>query len=169
VWPVENATIAFGLRRFGFDARAIDLARAMFDLASLYELGRIPECVGGYSRAELPHPGAYPRANPIQAWNQSAFPLFLHTILGLQPVAVLDLLVVDPVLPAWLPEVTLRGLRLGGAVATIRFWRDGAGESHAEVVRKRGTLHLLRQPPPESLTARVRDRFGALVETVLHH
>jgi glycogen debranching enzyme len=169
VWPVETATIAFGLRRFGFDARAIDLARATIDLASLYELGRIPECVGGYARSEFPHPGAYPRANPIQAWNQSAFPLLLHTILGLQPVAVLDLLVVDPVLPPWLPEVVVRDLRLGDAVATLRFWRDESGESHAEVVRKRGTLHLVRQPPPESLTARVRDRMGALVETIMHH
>jgi glycogen debranching enzyme len=169
VWPVENATIAFGLRRFGFDARAVDLARAMIDLASLYELGRTPECVGGYARAEFPHPGAYPRANPIQAWNQSAFPLLLHTILGLQPVAILDLLVVDPVLPAWLPEVTVRDLRLGGAVATLRFWRDRSGESHAQVVRKRGTFHLLRQPPPESLTAGVRDRVGALVESIMHH
>jgi glycogen debranching enzyme len=169
VWPVENATIAFGLRRFGFDARAVDLARAMLDLAAMYDLGRIPECVGGYARAEFPHPGAYPRANPIQAWNQSAFPLLLHTILGLQPVALLDLLVVDPVLPAWLPEVVLRDLRLGGAVATLRFWRDESGESHAEVVRKRGTFHLVRQPPPESLTAGVRDRVGALVETVMHH
>jgi glycogen debranching enzyme len=169
VWPVENATIAFGLRRFGFDARAVDLARAMFDLASLYERGRIPECVGGYARSEFSHPGAYPRANPLQAWNQSAFSLLLHTILGLQPVAMLDLLVVDPVLPPWLPEVILRDLRLGGAVATLRFWRDRSGESHAEVVRKRGTFHLLRQPPPESLTASVRDRMGALVETVMHH
>jgi glycogen debranching enzyme len=169
VWPVENATIAFGLRRFGFDARAVDLARAMLDLASLYERGRIPECVGGYARAEFPHPGAYPRANPIQAWNQSAFPLLLHAILGLQPVAMLDLLVVDPVLPPWLPEVIVRDLRLGGAVATLRFWRDRSGESHAEVVRKRGTFHLLRQPPPESLTAGLRDRMGALVESVMHH
>ncbi|MDQ3950487.1 MAG: hypothetical protein M3282_09075 [Gemmatimonadota bacterium] len=169
VWPVENATIAFGLRRFGFDARAIDLARAMLDLASLYERGRIPECVGGYAREEFPHPGAYPRANPIQAWNQSAFPLLLHTILGLQPVATLGLLVVDPVLPPWLPEVVVRDLRLGGAVATLRFWRARSGESHAEVVRKRGTFHLLRQPPPESMTAGVRDRMGALAESVVHH
>jgi glycogen debranching enzyme len=169
VWPVESATIAFGLRRFGFDARAIDLARATLDLASLYELGRIPECVGGYARAEFPHPGAYPRANPIQAWNQSAFPLLLHTILGLQPVAMLDLLVVDPVLPPWLPEVIVRDLRLGDAVATLRFWRDDSGASHAEVVRKRGTFHLVRQPPPESLSAGVRDRAGALVETIMHH
>jgi glycogen debranching enzyme len=169
VWPVENATVAFGLRRFGFDQRAIDLARAMLDLASLYDLGRIPECVGGYARAEFPYPGAYPRANPIQAWNQSAFPLLLHTLLGLQPVAMLGLLVVDPVLPPWLPEVVVRDLRLGGAVATIRFWRDRSGESHAEVLRKRGAFHLLRQPPPESLTARVRVRMSALVESVMHH
>jgi glycogen debranching enzyme len=169
VWPVENATIAFGLRRFGFDARAVDLAGATIDLASLYELGRIPECVGGYARAEFSHPGAYPRANPIQTWNQSAFPLLLHTILGLQPVATLALLVVDPVLPSWLPEVVVRDIRLGGAVATLRFWRDRAGESHAKVVRKRGTFHLLRQPPPESLTVGVRDRMGALVESVMHH
>ena len=169
VWPVENATIAFGLRRFGFDQRAAELARAMFDLASLYQLGRIPECVGGYARSELSHPGAYPRANPVQTWNQSAFPLLLHTLLGLQPVAMLDLLVVDPVLPPWMPEVTVRGLRLGAATATLRFWRDDSGRSHAEVVRKRGALHLVHQPPLESLRHGVRDRLGALVESVWHH
>jgi glycogen debranching enzyme len=169
VWSVENATIAFGLRRYGFDSRALDLARSTFDLASLYERGRIPECVGGYARSEFPHPGAYPRANPIQAWNQSAMFLFLHSILGLQPVAALDLLVIDPVLPTWMPEVILHDLRLGGTVATVRFWRDKEGESHGEVVRKRGPLKLIRQPPPESLYAGVRDRFGALADSLLHH
>ena len=169
VWPVENATIAFGLRRFGFDARALDLARSMFDLTALYERGRIPECVGGYSRAEFPHPGAYPRANPIQTWNQSAVFLLLHSILGLQPVGALDLLVIDPVLPTWMPEVILRDIRLAGAVATIRFWRDKDGGSHGEVVHKRGSLHLIRQPPPESLRAGIGDRFRALVDNILHH
>jgi hypothetical protein len=90
-------------------------------------------------------------------------------MLGLQPVAALDLLVVDPVLPTWLPEIILRGLRIGGATATLRFWRDRRGASHAEVVHKRGTLHLLRQPPPESLSATWRDRFSALGDRLLHH
>ena len=169
VWPVENATIAFGLRRYGYDSRALDLARSTFDLASLYERGRIPECVGGYARAEFSHPGAYPRANPIQAWNQSAMFLFLHSILGLQPVAALDLLVIDPVLPTWMPEVILHDVRLGTTVATVRFWRDEDGGSHGEVVRKRGPMHLIRQPPPESIRAGVRDRFGALADSLLHH
>jgi glycogen debranching enzyme len=169
VWTVENATIAFGLRRFGFDARALDLARALTDLAHLYEHFRVPECIGGYRRAEFPHPSAYPRANVPQAWNQSALPLLLQTILGLQPVAPLNLLVVDPVLPEWLPEVTLKDLRVGGATVTIRFYRQTDGKSHPHILKKRGTLHLIRQPPPESLSVGVVDRFRALIDGILHH
>ncbi|MGH7528608.1 MAG: glycogen debranching N-terminal domain-containing protein [Gemmatimonadales bacterium] len=169
VWTVENATIGFGLRRYGFDVRFLDLMEATLDLARLYDRFRVPECVGGYARAEFPHPGAYPQANTPQAWNQSALALLIHSMLGLQPVAALDLLVVDPVLPPWLPEVTLDRLQIGGATATLRFHRDRAGASHVEVVRKRGTLHVVKQPPPESLTAGVGDRFTALFDRLLHH
>jgi glycogen debranching enzyme len=169
IWAVENATIAFGLRRFGFDARALDIAQGLFDLAALYPEFRIPECVGGYPRTERETPGAYPRANTPQLWNVTAFPLLMQTILGLQPVAPLDLLVIDPVLPSWLPEITVHDLRLAGATATLRFWRDDHGRSHGEVVHRRGTLHLVRQQPPESLRADLGDRFGALFDRVLHH
>jgi glycogen debranching enzyme len=86
VWAVEQATIIFGLRRFGFDARALDLAEALFDLALTYPDYRIPECVGGYARGERPVPGAYPRANTPQLWNATAFPLAVHTMLGLVQV-----------------------------------------------------------------------------------
>jgi glycogen debranching enzyme len=163
VWAVENGTIAFGLRRYGLDARTLDLFEAMVGLATLYEGYRVPECVGGYSRAEFPHPGAYPRANAPQAWNQSTLPLLLQTILGLQPVAPLHLLAVDPMLPPWLPEVTIERLRLGGTVATLRFRRNRSGHTDVDIVRKRGPLHLVRQPPPESLEAGLRDRFLALL------
>jgi len=169
VWPVENATIVFGLRRFGFDARAAELAQGMFDLARIYPRGRVPECVGGYARTEFPHPGAYPRANPVQAWNQSGLWLVLQSILGLQPVGMLHTLFVDPALPAWLPEVNVRRLRLGEATASLRFWRDESGASHAEVIEKQGPFHLVRQPPLESLHAGVGDRFAAVVESVRHH
>jgi glycogen debranching enzyme len=164
---VENGTIAFGLRRYGLDARTLDLFEALVDLTMLYDDYRVPECVGGYSRAEFPHPGAYPRANVPQAWNQSALPLLLQTILGLQPVAPLHLLAVDPILPHWLSEVTIEGLRLGGTTATLRFHRRDDGEVEAEIVRKRGPLRLVRQPPPESLSAGLGDRFRALAESVL--
>ncbi|MGQ0642502.1 MAG: glycogen debranching N-terminal domain-containing protein [Gemmatimonadaceae bacterium] len=169
VWAVENATIAFGLRRFGFDARAIDLAKGLFDLAALYPDMRIPETVGGYSRIERATPGLYPRANAPQLWNASAVPLLVHVLAGLQPVAPLDLLVVDPALPSWLPEIVIRNMRIRGAALDIRFWRDKRGASHVDVLRKRGTIHVVRQPPIESQFADWRDRFTALVDRVLHH
>ena len=167
IWTVENATIALGLRRYGCDARTLDLFEAHIRLAMLYDRYRVPECVGGYARTEFAHPGAYPRANAPQAWNQSAFPLYLQTLLGLQPVAPLHLLAVDPVLPEWLPEVTIEGFRLGGTTATLRFRRDGKGRVDAEIVRKRGPLRLVRQPPIDSLTAGLGDRFRALAESIL--
>jgi glycogen debranching enzyme len=168
VWAVEQGTIALGLRRFGFDARALELAQALFDLAERYPEHRIPECVGGYPRVEGEGPGAYPRANTPQLWNASAFPLLLHTILGFQPVAALDTLFVDPVLPTWLSEVVVRDLRLAGSRATLRFWRDESGSSHAEVLHKQGTFRLAKQPPPESLSAGIGDRLSAVFDSVLH-
>ena len=168
VWAVEQATIAFGLRRFGFDTRALEIARALFDLAEQFPEYRIPECIGGYSRAETGGPGAYPRANTPQLWNASAFPLLIHSMLGFQPVAPLETLFVDPVLPTWLPELVVHDLRLAGATVTLRFWRDGTGSSHGEVLQKRGTFRLVRQPPVESLTASVVDRLAALFDSVRH-
>jgi len=168
VWAVEQATIAFGLRRFGFDERALALAKALFDLAQLYPDYRIPECVGGVAREDSPTPGAYPHANTPQLWNATAFPLVVHTMLGLQPVAPLDMLVVAPHLPEWLPEIVVHGLQIGGATAALRFWRGENGRSHAEVLEKRGTFHLVHQQPPESLSAGPWDRFRALLDTVIH-
>ncbi len=168
VWAVEQATIVFGLRRFGFDARALELTTAMFDLANLYPDYRIPECVGGDARDAHATPGAYPHANTPQLWNSTVFPLLVHTMVGLQPLAPLEALVVAPDLPTWLSEVVLHNLRIGAATATIRFWRGENGRSHAEVLEKKGTLRLINQPPPESLSAGPWDRFRALLDTVVH-
>jgi glycogen debranching enzyme len=167
VWAVEQATILFGLRRFGFDARVHDLAAALFELAQLYPEYRIPECVGGYARADHPTPGAYPQANTPQLWNATAFPLLVQTILGLLPLAPYGVLVLDPVLPEWLPELVMQDLRVGDARVSLRFWRKPDGESQFEVLRQHGDLRILRQPPPESLSAGIGERFGALVDTVL--
>jgi glycogen debranching enzyme len=166
VWAVEQASIVFGLRRFGFDARALDLTRALLDLAQLYPEYRIPECVGGYARADGAVPGAYPRANAPQLWNATAFPLIVQTLLGLLPLAAADTLVLDPALPTWIPELVLHDLRVGGAKVSLRFWLDADGRSQWDVLHKQGTLHVVRQPPPESLSARWTDRAAAVLETV---
>jgi len=168
VWPVENASILFGLRRYGFTDQTHDLARAMYDLARLWPGGRVPECVGGYARTELSHPGAYPRANRPQTWNQSVWPILLQCLLGIVPYAPLRLLLVDPILPAWLPELVLRGLRVGDASVDLRFRRDPDGASHYEILRKRGKLRIIRQPWLESLSVTAFQRASDLVESLAH-
>jgi hypothetical protein len=163
VWAVENATICFGFRRYGFDAEAARLAEGLLSLAQVYAGGRIPETLGGYTRGEHPTPGAYPRSNTPQTWNASALPSCIQTLLGLLPFAKFQVLLVDPVLPPWLPAVEVRGLRVGEAVASLRFWRDERGHSHAEVLEKTGPLHLVRQPPPEATRAGLGRRLRALL------
>ena len=165
VWAVEQGTIIFGLRRFGFNARALDLMRAMFDLALLYPEDRIPECVGGYSRGEHETPGAYPRANPVQLWNATAFPLAVQSMLGLLPLAPVETLVIDPILPTWMPEIVVRDLRVGRAKVSIRFWRDEKGSSKWDILHKQGSLRVLRQPPPESHVDPI-DRATLLLESI---
>jgi hypothetical protein len=45
-------------------------------------------------------------------------------LLGLVPAAPWGALIVDPDLPDWLPEVELKGIRIGQGCASIRFWRE---------------------------------------------
>ncbi len=164
VWAVENATILFGLRRFGFDAEALRLSRVLYDLALIWRGNRIPECVGGYDRQEAPYPGAFPQANVPQSWNLSVFPILIQTLLGLRAIAPLNLLAVDPVLPPWAPDLTVRNLRVGKASVSLRFWRDRSGASHYAVLKKQGDLRIVRQPPLDSLTVGIWDRLGALIK-----
>jgi hypothetical protein len=122
--------------------------------------------VGGYSREDHPTPGAYPRSNTPQLWNASSFPLVVQSLLGLLPYAALHALVVDPVLPEWLPAVEVHGIRVGRTTASLRFWRDEAGHSHARVLDKDGPLHVIRQPPPEALRVGLGGRLRALLAGV---
>jgi len=165
VWPVENATIVFGLRRYGFIDRASELVRALYDLALLWPGGRTPEFVGGYGRDEAEHPGCYPRANRPQLWNQSVWPLVVQSLLGIVPYAPAKLLLVDPALPEWLPELTVERLRVGDATVTLRFFRESDGTSGYEVKEREGKLRVVRQPWLESFEANAWDRLAALAQS----
>ena len=167
VWPVENATIVFGLRRYGFNERTVELVRGLYDLARLWPGGRTPECVGGYARDEAAHPGCYPRANRPQLWNQSVWPLLVQSLLGLVPYAPARLLLVDPILPDWLPELSVKRLRVGDATVSLRFRRERDGSASYEVTDRDGTLRVVRQPWLESFTTHAWDRAADLEESAL--
>lgn len=50
-------------------------------------------------------------------------------------------------------------LRVGESATDIRFFRREDGRSDYEVLDRRGTLHVLRQPSPWSLTANLGERM----------
>lgn len=160
VWPVEQGTFALGLLRYELREHMEMLCRAHFEAAALFDHFRLPECFGGQPRdAAHPFPSLYPQANWPQAWSSSGLVCMLQAMLGIYPYAPLDLLLLDPKLPKWLPEITVENLHVGRAVASIRFWRTEKGETDFEVKDKRGRLHVLRQPSPWSLTTTPAERL----------
>ena len=154
VWPVENATFALGFKRYGFDDHLEQLATGMCDAAAHFRNFRLPEAIGGLGRDESPVPTVYPRSNSPQAWSASAMVLLIQTLLGIYPFAPANVLaLVRPRLPAWLPTVTVRRLRVGAATVSIRFERSADGSTHADVIEREGTLVVTEVAPPQDVRA----------------
>ena len=121
VWAVENATICFGLRRLRLRRRgAAARARALRPRRALQR---------------LPHPGDGRRLRAGRAPDARRLPALEHAAdverqRAAAPAAVAARagcrsrrstpLVVDPLLPEWLPAVELHGLRVGETRATLR-------------------------------------------------
>jgi len=151
VWPVENGSFALGLARYGCIAELHRLARAMFESTELFAGNRLPEVLGGVTRdADHPHPGVYPTSNQPQGWSASAIVALVQALLNIQAVAPAGLLIVDPHLPEWLPDLRLEGLRVGEARVDIEFRLDRRGATSFNVTRQQGRVTVLRQPPPQA-------------------
>jgi len=149
VWPVEQATIAFGLARYGCWDHLHTLVRGVLDLADLFAENRLPEVVSGIARDEAhPHPGIYPYSCEPQGWSASMVVMLVQALLGLRPIAPLDLLIVDPHLPEWLPELRLSGLRVGASRFDLRAWRRKDGGTAYRVENRSGPVRVIRQPVP---------------------
>ncbi|AGY60046.1 glycogen debranching N-terminal domain-containing protein [Gloeobacter kilaueensis] len=124
VWPHDNAIIAAGLKRYGFDAEVARIAEGIFAAAGYFEAGRMPELFAGIERRADGFPVPYPEANVPQAWAAGAILLLIRTLLGLRAEASHHRLLVRPVLPDWLNRVQLRNLKVGTASCTLTCWRE---------------------------------------------
>ena len=168
VWPVENGSFVLGFSRYGLHGEMHRLARAMFEAAQLFPYYRLPETIGGHQRTkDAPFPGLYTKSDWPQAWSASSVITVLRAMLGLFPYAAANLLILDPHLPAWLPEITVQNMRVGRARSTIHFERKSDGSTGYQVEESEGELHVLRQPSPWSLTSdwpeRVKDTLFSLL------
>lgn len=134
VWPHDNGLIAQGFKRYGYSAETGQVARDVCGAGSFFMLNQLPELYAGLHRDAANFPVQYPGANVPQAWAAGSIFSLVHAILGLQPDAPHKMLYVDPVLPPWLSDVTLRDLHIGDQTFDICF-RQSGGTTQFEVLR----------------------------------
>jgi glycogen debranching enzyme len=134
VWPHDNAVIALGFKRYGFGAEAARIARDISGAASHFLFNQLPELYTALQRDEVNFPVQYLGANIPQAWAAGSVFALMQAMLGFRPDAPRGKLSVDPLLPEWLPDLTILDLRVGKQRFDIRFWRD-SGQTHFEVLQ----------------------------------
>ena len=130
IWPHDNGIVAQGLKRYGFHAEAAQIAKGITTAAAYFGTHQIPELFAGINQKAARFPVPYLGTNVPQAWAAGATFAFLQAMLGIEPDAPNNRLLINPTLPDWLPDLTLHRLRLGQHTLDIRFWRDGEATRH---------------------------------------
>jgi glycogen debranching enzyme len=142
IWPHDSALIAAGLRTYGFDQEALRIFTGLYEVATRFDLYRLPELFAGFGRDQYETPVRYPVACSPQAWAAGSIPYLLQSILGLNPDAFnRRLYVTRPCLPEWLHWVTITDLRVGDGTTDLRFERSGTTVL-AAASRKTGDLQV---------------------------
>lgn len=125
VWPHDNGLIALGLKRYGLADWASRIAKAILDAGFLFARNQMPELYAGVGREPRSFPVCYRDANSPQAWAAGSIFSLLQALVGFQPDAPNERLYLDPALPDWIPDLTLRNLRVGQQRFDIAFSRNG--------------------------------------------
>jgi glycogen debranching enzyme len=142
IWPHDNALVAHGLARYGrkhsIDAVFEGLVRA----TSYLDNRRIPELYCGFPRRRGRGPTLYPAACSPQAWAAGAPFFMLQAMLGLSFDAQgRHIRLVNPTVPAFAGDITVRNLSLCGASVDFRVRQDGEAIS-LQILRTRGDVQV---------------------------
>jgi glycogen debranching enzyme len=143
-WPHDNALIAAGFARYGLKESAAMVLAGLLDASLFFDLHRLPELFCGFPRRPGESPTLYPVACAPQAWASGAIFLLLEACLGLSVSAPEQTLVFSkPVLPAFLPRVSIRNLKVGDARVDLLLTRHDEGDVGVNVLRRNGALEVL--------------------------
>ena len=146
VWPHDNALIAAGFLRYGFQ----DLARRIFmgtlEAAMTFEGYQLPELFAGFSRAEYSVPVHYPVACHPQAWAAGSIPFLVACFLGFEPKAFEKKLYIrQPLLPNFVDRVRVKQLRVGEAKVDLFYERQPDDSTRVEVLKVDGELDVIME------------------------
>jgi hypothetical protein len=124
VWPHDTVIACEGLRRYGLDEPAMQLAGDLLDALAVFD-DRLPELFGGHRREPGDFPVPYPTACRPQAW-AAGVPLAIVTLcLGLEPDVPAGTVSLNPVLPRGVTRLETLGIQLAGGELSVV--HDGEG------------------------------------------
>ena len=126
VWPHDNSIIAHGMALYEFREPANQIFAALYQAALNFRNYRLPELFCGIQRREHDEPVQYPVSCSPQAWASGSLFLMLMSVLGIRPSAHRrELNVVNPMLPPFLDQLSIRNMRVGGSRVGLDFTRRG--------------------------------------------
>jgi glycogen debranching enzyme len=144
VWPHDNSLIAAGFARYALNGSAAKVVAGLMDASIFFDLHRLPELFCGFPRRPGESPTLYPVACAPQAWASGAVFLLLQSCLGLDVFAPERRLVFSrPFLPPFLPEVSIRDLKVGDATVDLLLTRHDEGDVGVNVLRRNGSLDVV--------------------------
>jgi len=124
IWPHDNAIIASGMAKYGFQKEAAKILSALFDASLFIELQRLPELYCGFPRRQGEGPTSYPVACSPQAWSVGAVFMLLQACLQVEVNAVKKTIIFNkPELPPYLDRLSITNLSLGTSVCDIELYR----------------------------------------------
>lgn len=143
VWPHDNAIIAAGFRRYGFDNEAQRVFKGITLAAMDFESFRLPELWSGFHQEMYSVPVHYPVACHPQAWAAGSVPFMIETFLGLVPEAFeRRLRIVRPILPDFVDQIHVRGLQVADASVDLDFERTSEKDCEVNIARVDGELDV---------------------------
>ncbi|MBO0695170.1 MAG: amylo-alpha-1,6-glucosidase [Verrucomicrobia bacterium] len=144
VWPHDNSLIAAGFGRYDLKESAIAVLTGLLDATLFLDLHRLPELFCGFPRRPGEAPTLYPVACAPQSWASAAVYLLLEACLGLSVLAFERRLIFSkPLLPSFLKQVTIRGLKVADARADLLLTRHDEGDVGVNVLRREGVLDVV--------------------------
>jgi glycogen debranching enzyme len=144
IWPHDNSLIAAGFARYDLKESAAMVLAGMMDASIFFDLHRLPELFCGFPRRPGEAPTLYPVACAPQAWASGAVFLVLQACLGLELVAPERRLVFSkPLLPQFLPQVSIRDLKVGDTSVDLLLTRHDEGDVGVNVLRRNGILDVV--------------------------
>jgi glycogen debranching enzyme len=143
IWPHDNALIAYGMKKYGFDEEVKKIFSGLMDTSLFVDNKRLPELFCGFERRVDEGPTAYPVACSPQAWAVASVFLMVSTILGIEVDAKNKRLTFNkPSLPDFMNELTIFNLMVNGHKVTFKAEKINHSVS-IRIIEKTGDLDVV--------------------------